>query len=77
MQIANPTSCIDAFALYKANVQNWLSLNRQPSCLTETELRTVHASFDAGERTDLCAALIRTDRFLQGAGRSTSTGDNT
>ncbi|HTB46246.1 MAG TPA: hypothetical protein VK741_21675 [Acetobacteraceae bacterium] len=61
---------MQSIADYQARVQNELARNGARRELTSAEEELVREQWQAGSRTDVCAALIRTDRHLAGAGRA-------
>lgn len=59
---ANTVTVVDALARYVANVQTWLSFAKEPQEFSPQEMFAISDAWNAGRRTDVCAALIRCDR---------------
>ena len=66
MPPANTTSCLASLKRYASDVQIALIGNGASGTLSIDEVHSVEQAWLAGERSDLCAALIRTDRHLNG-----------
>jgi hypothetical protein len=54
----------ESLELYTVNVQNALAVKGESMALSESELETVRTHWKSADRCDLCAAMIRIDRFL-------------
>jgi hypothetical protein len=54
----------EALELYTVNVQDALAAKGESMALTESEVETVRRHWEAADRCDLCAAMIRIDRSL-------------
>lgn len=61
----------EALRRYTQNVRDFLAKHNEEPRLTDGEHKMVRRGYDTGERYKIIASLIRTDRFLQGAGRKT------
>ncbi len=64
MQAANTVTRADSLAAYQGRVQAELERAGVERDLTIAEVAFVAEQWQAGNRFDLCAALIRTDRDL-------------